>query len=32
VQGITRLARDKTQQDVRLGMEGRAKKLLDRVG
>ena len=32
VQGITRLARDKTQQDARLDMEGRAKKLLDRVG
>jgi hypothetical protein len=32
VQGITRLARDKTQQDARLEMEGRAKKLLDRVG
>ena len=31
VQGITRLARDKTQQDARLDMEGRAKKLLDRV-
>jgi hypothetical protein len=28
----TRLARDKTQQDARLDMEGRAKKLLDRVG
>ena len=32
VQGITRLAREKTQQDVRLDLEGRAKKLLDRVG
>ena len=32
VQGITRLARGKTQQDARLDMEGRAKKLLDRVG
>jgi hypothetical protein len=32
VQGITRIARDKTQQDARLDMEGRAKKLLDRVG
>ncbi len=32
VQGITRLARDKTQQDARLDMEGRAKKLLDRIG
>jgi uncharacterized protein YodC (DUF2158 family) len=31
VQGITRLARDKTQQDARLDMEGRAKKLLDHV-
>lgn len=32
VQGITRLARDKPHQDARLDMEGRAKKLLDRVG
>ncbi|MFT4148609.1 MAG: DUF932 domain-containing protein [Paracoccaceae bacterium] len=32
VQGITRMARDRTQQDVRLDLEGRAKKLLDRVG
>ena len=32
VQGITRLARDKTQQDAWLDMEGRAKKLLDRDG
>ncbi len=32
VQGITWLARDKTQQDARLDMETRAKKLLDRVG
>ena len=32
VQGTTRLARHKTQQDARLDMEGRAKKLLDRVG
>jgi hypothetical protein len=31
VQGITRLARDNPQQDARLEMEGRAKKLLDRV-
>ena len=31
IQGITRLARDKTQQDARLDMESRAKKLLDRV-
>ena len=31
VQGITRLARDKTHQDMRLDLEGRAKKLLDRV-
>ncbi len=31
VQGITALARDKTHQDARLGMEGKAKKLLDRV-
>ncbi|VDC33823.1 DUF932 domain-containing protein [Pseudogemmobacter humi] len=32
VQGITRLARTKTQQDTRLDLEGKAKKLLDRVG
>lgn len=32
VQGITRLAREKTQQDARLDLEGKAKKLLDRVG
>ena len=32
VQGIPRLARDKTQQDARLDMEGRAKNLIDRVG
>ncbi|WP_140846718.1 DUF932 domain-containing protein [Paracoccus sp. FO-3] len=32
VQGITRLARDKPHQDARLDLEGRAKKLLDRVG
>lgn len=32
VQGITRLARDKPHQDGRLDLEGRAKKLLDRVG
>lgn len=32
VQGITRVARDKTQQDVRLDLEGKAKKLLDGVG
>ena len=31
VQGITALARDKTHQDARLDMEGKAKKLLDRV-
>lgn len=31
VQGITRLARDKPHQDVRLDLEGKAKKLLDRV-
>jgi hypothetical protein len=31
VQGITALARDKTHQDVRLDLEARAKKLLDRV-
>ena len=31
VQGITRIARDKQHQDVRLDLEGRAKKLLDRV-
>jgi hypothetical protein len=29
VQGITRIARDKPHQDLRLDMEGRAKKLLD---
>lgn len=29
VQGITRVARDKEHQDVRLEMEGKAKKLLD---
>lgn len=32
VQGITRLAREKTQQDARLDLEAKAKKLLDRVG
>ena len=31
VQGITAFARNKTQQDARLDLEGRAKKLLDRV-
>ncbi|MFV3131295.1 DUF932 domain-containing protein [Niveispirillum sp. KHB5.9] len=31
VQGITAVARDKPHQDARLEMEGRAKKLLDRV-
>ncbi|MGY2986423.1 FAD/FMN-containing dehydrogenase [Bradyrhizobium sp. USDA 4516] len=31
VQGITAVARDKPHQDVRLDMEGRAKKLLDRA-
>jgi hypothetical protein len=31
VQGITRVARDKQHQDVRLDMEGKAKKLLDLV-
>lgn len=31
VQGITRIARDKPHQDVRLDLEGKAKKLLDRV-
>ena len=31
VQGITALARSKTQQDARLDMETRAKRLLDRV-
>jgi len=31
VQGITRIARDKQHQDVRLDLEGKAKKLLDRV-
>ena len=29
VQGITALARGKTQQDARLDLEGRARKLLD---
>lgn len=32
VQGITRVARDKPHQDVRLEMEGKAKKLLDFAG
>src|SRR6478672_7239658 len=31
VQGITAVARDKQHQDARLDLEGRAKKLLDRV-
>ena len=31
VQGITAVARDKTHQDARLDMEGKAKRLLDRV-
>ncbi|WP_156680473.1 DUF932 domain-containing protein [Sphingomonas profundi] len=31
VQGITAVARGKTQQDARLDLEGRAKKLLDRA-
>ncbi|MDC7808603.1 DUF932 domain-containing protein [Sphingomonas koreensis] len=31
VQGITAFARSKTQQDARLDLEGRAKKLFDRV-
>ena len=31
VQGITRVARDKQHQDVRLELEGKAKKLLDLV-
>jgi hypothetical protein len=31
VQGITALARGKAHQDARLEMEGKAKKLLDRV-
>lgn len=31
VQGITAVARGKTHQDARLDLEGRAKKLLDRV-
>lgn len=31
VQGITAVARDKAHQDARLDMEGKAKKLLDRV-
>jgi hypothetical protein len=29
VQGITALARDKTHQDTRLELEGKAKKLLE---
>lgn len=32
VQGITAVARTKAHQDARLDLEGRAKKLLDRVG
>ena len=32
VQGITAVARTKTQQDARLAIEGRAKALLERVG
>ena len=31
VQGITAVSRDKPHQDVRLDLEARAKKLLDRV-
>jgi len=31
VQGITAIARDKTNQDARLDLEGRAKKLLERA-
>jgi hypothetical protein len=31
VQGITAVARDTTQQDARLDLEARAKKLLDRA-
>ena len=31
VQGITAVARDKTHQDARLDLEGRAKKLLERL-
>ena len=31
VQGITAVARDKSHQDARLDLEGRAKRLLDRV-
>lgn len=31
IQGITAVARDKTHQDARLDLEGRAKKLLDLV-
>jgi hypothetical protein len=31
VQGITAVARDKTHQDARLDLEGRAKKLLERA-
>jgi hypothetical protein len=32
VQGITAVARSKTHQDARLDLEGRAKKLFDKVG
>jgi hypothetical protein len=31
-QGVTGAAREKTKQDARPDMKGRAKKLLDRVG
>ena len=31
VQGITAVARDKSHQDARLDLEGRAKKMLDRA-
>ncbi|MBO1325585.1 hypothetical protein J2D77_10520, partial [Acetobacter sp. TBRC 12339] len=32
VQGITALARTKTNQDARLDLEGRARKLMEKVG
>jgi hypothetical protein len=32
VQGITAVARGRAHQDARLELEGKAKKLLDRVG
>lgn len=32
VQGITALARTKANQDVRLDLEGKARKLMEKVG